>query len=211
MIKIKGYPGYFLADDGKHIVGKWKRNLKPVNNCVILQKNGRRTCVPVNKLIWCAYKGVSPDDVPKGYSFREMNGQMMVETFSDRMSYARRKATNKVKMSNDQINYLKTYVEILEQIQNNEEGAQAKLFSFINNNREEYIAYTLKLQNNTNRDNAEIITDNAIMTTMEVICSNEMMVTNPKGCIKSFIRGFVREKRKFISNLIKIENTSGDI
>ena len=186
MIKIKGYPGYFLADDGKHIVGKWKRNLKPVNNCVILQ-------------------------VPKGYSFREMNGQMMVETFSDRMSYARRKATNKVKMSNDQINYLKTYVEILEQIQNNEEGAQAKLFSFINNNREEYIAYTLKLQNNTNRDNAEIITDNAIMTTMEVICSNEMMVTNPKGCIKSFIRGFVREKRKFISNLIKIENTTGDI
>lgn len=205
MIEIKGYPGYYLADDGKSIIGKYKRALKPVNNCVILQKEKHRTCIPVNKLIWCANKGVSPDEVQKGYSFREINGKMMAETFSDRMSFAKRKASNKVRISEEQINYLKNYLKILEDIQNGVEGAQARLFSIINDDRDEYIGYACKLQNNNNRQNAEILTDSAIMATMERICDNELMVANPRGCVKSFIRGFVRENRRFLTDSQKMD------
>ena len=206
MIEIKGYPGYFLADDGKNIIGKWGRALKPVNSCVTLQQHGRKTCMPVNKVIWCANKGVSPDEVPKGYSFRWINGRMMAETFSDRMSYAKRKASPRVRISDEQIDYLKKYLKILEDIHNGVEGAKAALFTIINNDKEEYIGYACKLQNSNNRDNAEIVVDSAIMATMETICDNDMMVANPRGCVKSFIRGLVRENRKIISDSHQVEN-----
>ena len=59
-----------------------------------------------------------------------------------------------------------------------------------------FIAYACKLSYN-NRQNAEIVADSAIMATMDVICNNEVMVPNPRGCVKSFIRGYLRENRKF--------------
>ena len=205
MIEIIGYPGYFLADDGKSIIGKWGRALKPVNGCVTLQQRGKKACMPVNKAIWCANKGVSPDEVPRGYSFRWVNGRMMAETFSDRMSYARRKASPRVRISDEQIDYLKKYLGILEDIHNGVDGAKAELFTIINNDKEDYVAYACKLQNN-NRDNAEIVVDSAIMATMEAICDNDMMVANPRGCVRSFIRGLVRENRRIIPNSNQVEN-----
>ena len=211
MIEIKGYPGYFLSDDGKNIIGKRRRALKPVNGCVTLHQHGRKACMPVNKAIWCANKGVSPDEIPKGYSFRWANGRMMAETFSDRMSYAKRKASPRVRISDEQIDYLKKYLSIIEDIHNRAEGAKAALFTIINSDKEEYIAYTCKLQNNYNRDNAEIVVDSAIMATMEAICDNDMMVANPRGCVKSFIRGLVRENRKIIPDSNQVENYQSEL
>ena len=196
MIEIKGYPGYYLDDDGMTIIGKKKKPLKTKFNCVILQQNGRRTCVPVNKLVWCALRGVSPDEIPKGYSFRMIDGRMVAETFSDRMSYVKRKNTKKVRISDEQILYLERYIQILKDIRQDTDDAKAKLFMLINEDREQFIAYACKLSYN-NRENAEIVADSAIMATMDVICNNEVMVPNPRGCVKSFIRGFLRENRKF--------------
>ena len=196
MIEIKGYPGYYLDDDGMTIIGKKKKPLKTKFNCVILQQNGRRTCVPVNKLVLCALRGVAPDEIPKGYSFRMIDGRMVAETFSDRMSYVKRKNTKKVRISDEQILYLERYIQILKDIRQDTDDAKAKLFMLINEDREQFIAYACKLSYN-NRENAEIVADSAIMATMDVICNNEVMVPNPRGCVKSFIRGFLRENRKF--------------
>ena len=196
MIEIKGYPGYYLDDDGMTIIGKRNRALKTKFNCVILQQNGRRTCVPVNKLVWCAIRGVSPDEIPKGYSFRMVDGRMVAETFSDRMSYVKKKNTKRVRISDEQILYLERYIQILKDIQLDTDDAKSRLFMLINEDREQFIAYACKLSYN-NRQNAEIVADSAIMATMDVICNNEVMVPNPRGCVKSFIRGYLREKRKF--------------
>ena len=196
MIEIKGYPGYYLDDDGMTIIGKRNRALKTKFNCVILQQNGRRTCVPVNKLVWCAIRGVSPDEIPKGYSFRMVDGRMVAETFSDRMSYVKKKNTKRVRISDEQILYLERYIQILKDIQLDTDDAKSRLFMLINEDREQFIAYACKLSYN-NRQNAEIVADSAIMATMDVICNNEVMVPNPRGCVKSFIRGFLRENRRF--------------
>lgn len=196
MIEIKGYPGYYLADDDKSIIGKWHREMKTYNNCVKLFRDGKGKVIPVNKLIWCAKKGVSPDDIPKGYSFRWFNGDIMAETFSDRMSYVKRKSSPHVKMDSEQINYHKNYFEILEEVFNNVEGAQAKLFALINDDKEAFIKYACKLQNS--KEKAEVLVDSAIMATMEVICDDNTMVSNPRGCVKSYIRGLVRENKRIM-------------
>ena len=200
MIEIKGYPGYYLDDDGMTIIGKRNRALKTKFNCVILQQNGRRTCVPVNKLVWCAIRGVSPDEIPKGYSFRMIDGRMVAETFSDRMSYVKKKNTTRVRISDEQILYLERYLRILRDIRQDADGAKARLFMLINEDREQFIAYACKLSYN-NREHAEIVADSAVMATIDVICNNEVMVSNPRGCVKSFIRGYLRENRKFTNDM----------
>ena len=200
MIEIKGYPGYFLDDDGMTIIGKRNKALKTKFNCVILQQNGRRTCVPVNKLVWCAIRGVSPDEIPKGYSFRMVDGRMVAETFSDRMSYVKKKNTKRVRISDEQILYLERYIQVLKDIRQEAGDAKARLFMLINEDREQFIAYACKLSYN-NRQNAEIVADSAIMATMDVICNNEVMVPNPRGCVKSFIRGILRENRRLSADM----------
>lgn len=195
MIEIKGYPGYYLADDELTIIGKRKKALKTRFNSVILQQDGKRTCVPINKLIWCALRGVSPDEIPKGYSFRPDNGKMIAETFSDRMSYVKKKNTRRVKISEEQIQYLENYVKILKDIQQNIEFAKSNLFMLINEDREQFIAYAIKLSF-YNRDKAEIVADRAVIATIDKICNEKILITNPRGCVRTFIRGYLRVNRK---------------
>lgn len=197
MIEIKGYPGYFLGDDNKTIIGLKKKPLKPVNNCVVLCRDGERIVVPVNKLIFCAQNEVSPDEIQKGISFRDMgNGVIEAETFGERMSYVKKQGLLKVKISDEQIVFLQKYLILVKEVHDNVEGAKSRLYSHILNDRIEYINYAYKIGGNLTAEKAEMFADDAILATMEAICNFERMITNPRGCVKSFIKGYVRESRK---------------
>lgn len=204
MIEIKGYAGYFIADDGKTVIGKQGHALKPHNNCVVLSQDGMRTVVPVNKLLYCAQKGVSPDEIAKGYSFRDMgNGKIEAETFGQRMSYVIKKGMNKVKISDEQIDFLMTYLQLVKNVHNEVTDAKTQLYWHIYNDRKDYIRYAFKIGGNINQETAEMFADDAILATMEAICNFHRMITNPRGCVRTFIRGYVKENRKILKTPIE--------
>ena len=92
--------------------------------------------------------------------------------------------------------FLQKYLILVKEVHDNVEGAKSRLYSHILNDRIEYINYAYKIGGNLTAEKAEMFADDAILATMEAICNFERMITNPRGCVKSFIKGYVRESRK---------------
>ncbi len=196
MIEIKGFSGYYLADDGKNIIGKRGMPLKPINNCVVLQQNRKRTVVPVNKLIFCAQNNVSPVDIPKGYSFRDKGeGVIEAETFGQRMSFVIKKRMNKVKISDEEIEYLLKYFQLMRDVFHNNDKANAQLYLHIYSDRNKYVLYAFNVGNNLTKEKAEMYADDAILKIMENICKEHLMIMNPRGYVRSCIRDYIKKSR----------------
>lgn len=199
MINIIDFPGYKLADDNKTVIGRYGKPLKPNRkNCVLMinEKNERKLH-SVYKIIYCAQNNISPDIVTKDLCFRMLdNGDVVAENFSDRMRQVamNRAAANKI--NSERLLYMERYVTILKNILAGNINAKYKLFMLINADRNDYFNYALGLYGGTAKEKAEMVTDKAIIDSLDVICVQHKMVYNLKGYVKNTIRRYINDCKK---------------
>ena len=204
MKPIKDCPGYKLSDDGKTIIGKYGRPLKPNGkNCVVLQVGKIRRTVPVVKLIWCANRGVSPNEVPKNYCFRETeNGDVRVETFAERMKVVAFNRIDNNKITYEEVLYMDRYIQILKDIIAGEPEARKSLFMLINADRNFFLRYAIHVSGKSEQTKAEAFTDKAIIDTLDAICEHNLMVCNPRGYVKTTIRRYIHQSNNIVKDAL---------
>lgn len=199
MTNIIGFPGYKLSDDKKSVIGRYGKPLKPnKKNCVLMRNDkDERKLHSVYKIIYCANNNISPDSVTKDFCFRMLeNGEVVAENFSDRMREVALKRAAANKINARRLQHMEKYVNILKNILAGNANARLKLFSFINQDRNDYFNYALGLDGGTTRENAEMVTDKAIIDTLDTICEQLRMVYNLKGYVKNAIRRYINNSKR---------------
>ena len=196
MLPIIGLEGYYVQ--GLEIIGRHGRPLKPGRrNVYTFQTNSGKTYhAELHKLIWCARHKVNVMQVPKDYSFRELNGTIFVETFSDRMSNTRRALAQQVKVKYEDYDYIERFAQLAKRLLNGEPDAKANLFSFLNSKRDECIRYARTASGGVSQQKAELYTDQAILKVFEQVCSGTFAVPSPIASIKWHINHAIRNGRK---------------
>ena len=196
MLPIIGLEGYFVQ--GFEVIGRHGRPLKPGRrNVYTFQVKGSKPYhAELHKLIWCAWHQVNVMEVPKDYSFREMNGTILVETFSDRMSNTRKALAREVKVKYEDYDFIERFAQTSKGMLNGEPDAKVRLFSLLNSKREEYIRYARTASGGVSQQKAELYTDNAILKVFEQVCSGTFAVASPVASIKWHINHAIRNGRK---------------
>lgn len=196
MLPIIGFEGYYVQ--GFEIIGKHGRPLKAGRrNVYTLQTNqGKPYHAELHKLIWCARKKVNVMDVPKDYSFRELNGTIFVETFSDRMSNTRKALAKEVKVKFEDYDFIERFASTAKGMLNGEPDAKARLFSLLNSKRDECVKYARTASGGVSQQKAELYTDKAILKVFQQVCSGTFAVPSPIASIKWHINHAIRNGRK---------------
>lgn len=196
MLPIIGLEGYYVQ--GFEIIGRHGRPLKPGRrNVYTLQTNsGKAYHAELHKLIWCARHKVNVMEVPRDYSFREMNGMIIVETFSDRMSNTRKALAQEVKVKYEDYDFIERFAQTAKGMLKGEPDAKAHLFSLLNSKRDDYICYARTASGGVSQQKAELYTDQAIMKVFEQVCSGTFAVASPIASIKWHINHAIKNGRK---------------
>ena len=161
MTPIIGLDGYFVQ--GFEIIGKHGRPLKADRrNVYSFRVGGKAYHAELHKVVWCARHRVNVMDVPKDYSFREVNGTNMVETFSDRMSSTRKALAQEVKVKREDYDFVETFARMAKGLLDGEPDAKAKIFSLLNSKRDECVRYARTASGGVSQQKAVLYTDKAI-------------------------------------------------
>lgn len=195
MTPIIGLDGYFVQ--GFEIIGKHGRPLKADRrNVYSFRVGGRAYHAELHKVIWCARHRVNVMDVPKDYSFREVKGTILVETFSDRMSNTRKALAQEVKVKREDYDFIEKFARTARGLLDGEPDAKAKLFSLLNSKRDECVRYARTASGGVSQKKAELYTDTAILKVFEQICTGVYAVASPIASIKWHINHAIRNGRK---------------
>lgn len=195
MTPIIGLDGYFVQ--GFEIIGKHGRPLKADRrNVYSFRVGGRAYHAELHKVVWCARHRVNVMDVPKDYSFREVNGTIMVETFSDRMSNTRKALAQEVKVKREDYDFIETFARMAKGLLDGEPDAKAKIFSLLNSKRDECVRYARTASGGVSQQKAVLYTDKAILKVFEQVCTGVYAVASPIASIKWHINHSIRNGRK---------------
>lgn len=196
MLPLIGLEGYHVQ--GFEIIGRHGRPLKPDRrNVYTLQAgSGKVYRAELHKLVWCARHKVNVMEVPRDYSFRELNGTILVETFSERMSNTRRTLAQVVKVKQEDYDFIERFAHTAKAMLNGEPDAKASLFSLLNSKREDFIRYARTASGGVSQQKAELYTDRAIMKVFETVCRGTFAVASPVASIKWHINHAIRSGRK---------------
>ena len=195
MIPIPGLEGYYVQ--GFEVIGKHGRPLKADRrNVYAFRVKGKTVHVELHKVIWCARHKVDVFDVPRDYSFRELRGTILVETFSDRMSNTRRALAREVKVKWEDYDFIEKFAQAAKRMLDGEPDGRAQLFTLLNSKRDEYIRYARTASGGVSQQKAELYTDRAIIRVFDLICGGAFAVASPVASIKWHINHFIRNGRK---------------
>lgn len=191
------YPeGYSV--EGFDIIGKWGRPLKADRRDVFtLQVAGVPPLRATRyKLVWCARHRVDVRCVPREYSFRVVNGVLLCETFSDRMSLTRRMQEATVKVKWEDYDFIEHFAAIAKAMLQGEQDKAAELFSLLNSQRDACIIYARTASGGVSQAKAIDYTDRAIYHVFQTVVSGSRAVPSPIASIKWHINNQIRQSRR---------------
>lgn len=196
MKQIKGFNGYYVQ--GLQVIGRHKHPLKPDKRNIIAMcaNDGKLYRGELYKIIWSALNDIDVRDVPKLYSFREENGTIIVETFSERMSNVRKQYYNTAKAKYDDYVFIADYAEIAKQMLNHYPDSRLRLFHLLNSKRDECVKYARYASGGVSQEKAETYTDQAIIKVFETICKGLYAVPSPIASIKWHVNHAIRLGRR---------------
>lgn len=195
MIPIIGLDGYYVQ--GFEVIGKHGRPLKADRrNVYSFRVGGKVFHHELHKVIWCARHKVNVNDVPRDYSFRKLKGIILVETFSDRMSYTRKALAQEVKVKREDYDFIEKYASMAKAMLDGLPDARSELFSLLNGKRDEYVGYARTASGGVSKQKAELYTDQAILKVFNLICAGTYAVASPIASIKWHINHAIKNGRK---------------
>lgn len=195
MIELIYPKGYGV--DGFDIIGKWGRPLKADRRDVFtLQVAGEPPLRATRyKLVWCARHRVDVRFVPREYSFRVVNGELLCETFSDRMSMTRRIQEATVKVKWEDYDFIEHFAAIAKAMLKGEPDKLAELFALLNSQRDACISYARTASGGVSQTKAIDYTDRAIYHVFQTVVSGTRAVPSPIASIKWHINNQIRLSR----------------
>ena len=202
-IPIVGFDGYYI--NYPTICNKKGKPLKAGTRDVftIYDHNGSKYQGTRWKIIWAAEHGVDPRKIPRTYSFREVNGSVYCETFSDRMCHTvkQRNAVAKVKWQD--YDFIEKFAHTAKEMILGDSSAKAKLFTMLNSKRDELIEYARHASGGVSKEKAQLYTDQAIFNCYEKIVKGAFHVPSPIASIKWHINKSIKDGRKKITTINK--------
>lgn len=200
-IPIVGFDGYYI--NYPTICNKKGKPLKAGNRDVftIYDHSGSKYYGTRWKIIWAAEHGIDPRKIPRSYSFREVNGSVYCETFSDRMSHTlnQRKAVAKVKWQD--YDFIEKFAHTAKEMLLGDSSAKVKLFAMLNSKRDELIEYARHASGGVSKEKAQFYTDQAIFYCYEKIVKGAFHVPSPIASIKWHINKSIRDGRNKITTV----------
>lgn len=195
MIELIYPKGYGV--EGFDIIGKCGRPLKADRRDVFtLQVAGGPPLRATRcKLVWCAMHHVDVRRVPREYSFRVVNGVLLCETFSDRMSLTRRMQEATVKVKWQDYDFIEHFAAIAKAMLKGEPDKLAELFALLNSQRDALILYARTASGGVSQTKAVDYTDRAIYHVYETVVSGTRAVPSPMASIKWHINNQIRQSR----------------
>lgn len=195
LIELKYPKGY--AVKGLEIIGKWGRPMKADRRDVFtLQADEGRIRATRSKIVWCAMNGRDIRRVPREYSFRIAdNGIVIVETFSDRMSYVRHRQNMAVKVQWEDYDFIERFARTAKQMIEGKPDARRELFLMLNGKRDEFIGYARRSCGGVSEKRATDYADMAIVKVYDSLCSRTFAIASPIASIKWHIRKFITDER----------------
>lgn len=197
MLPLKGTDGYFVQ--GFNIIGKFGRALKPDRRKVyrIMADDKKPLRANLNKLVWCARRGIDVRQVPRDYSFRNTDtGWVEVETFSNRMSRTRQAVNKAVKMQREDYDFIERFAHTALSMIDGEPDAKLQLFTLLNSKRDECIRYARTASGGVSQEKAVLYTDTAIAKVYEQLLARNEVICSPIASIKWYINHQIKTGRK---------------
>ena len=198
MKQIIGFDGYTV--DGFSIIGKYGKPLKVGKNDVITLCVGtKRFRFPICKIIYAAQHDIDVRKINKGYSFKQDNGVIVCETFSNRMRAARTKYNNIIKVTYNDLDYIEQYAKLGKDIIKGVPDAKMQMFTLLNSKRNEFISYAKKASGGVGEQTAILYADQSIFKVFEAILRRTQFVCSPVASIKWHINKLIKDSRKKVN------------
>lgn len=192
---IIGFDGYYINYPA--IYNKHDKPLKASTRDIftIYDHNGSKYQATRWKIIWAAEHGIDPRKIPRSYSFREVNGSVYCETFSDRMcrTVKQRNAVAKVKWQD--YDFIEKFAHTAKEMILGDSNANVKLFTMLNSKRDELIEYARHASGGVSKEKAVFYTDQAIFYCYEKIVKGTFHVPSPIASIKWHINKSIKDGR----------------
>ncbi len=191
------YPqGYYVK--GYDIIGKHGRPLRPdKRNVYTLQTEGKPIHANLYKIVWSARHKVDIRKIPKEYSFRLTDtGILVVESFSDRMSKAKKIQYSTVTVQYEDYDYIERFAHLAKAMIQGEVDAKTQLFVLLNSKRDDLIQYARNASGGVSLQKATDYTDSAIIKVYGTILARTYAVPSPIASIKWHINNLIRQNRK---------------
>lgn len=191
------YPkGYYVQ--GYEVIGKHGRPLRPDRrNVYTLQTGDKPLHANLYKIVWSARNKVDIRKIPKEYSFRLTDtGILLVETFSDRMSNAKKRQYSNMTVQYEDYDFIEKFASTAKAMIQGEVDARTQLFVLLNSKRDELIQYARYASGGVSLQKATDYTDRAIIKVYETILARTYAVPSPIASIKWHINKLIRDNRK---------------
>jgi hypothetical protein len=193
-IPIVGFAGYYI--DYPAICNKHGKPLKDGLRGVITLYDQQHVYKATRwKIIWAAQHGIDPRKIPRAYSFREDNGTVLCETFSDRMSDTVKQRHKMATVKWQDYDFIERFAHTAKEMLQGDGTARMKLFTMLNQKRDELIKYARYAVGGVSLNKATDYTDQAIFHCYETIINGCYHVPSPIASIKWHIRKQIRDGR----------------
>lgn len=195
-IPIIGFAGYYV--DYPAICNRHGKPLKEGSRDVftLYDSQGGKYRATRWKIIWAAEHGIDPREVPRHYSFREDNGTVLCETFSDRMCQTVRQRNAMAKVKWQDYDFIERFANTAKMMLQGDSEAKMKLFTMLNSRRDELIKYARHAAGGVSLTKATDYTDQAIYHVYETVIGGCFHVPSPVASMKWHINHYIKQGRR---------------
>lgn len=120
----------------------------------------------------------------------------MCETFSDRMCRTATELRKHAKIKWEDYDYIEKYVKACKKLLEGDINAKNRIFTLLNQRREELIRYAMKTAGGVGKIKAIDYADQAIIYTFELTINGKYHVPSPMASMKSKINRLIKDNRK---------------
>ena len=172
------------------------------------RKPGARDCYQFNytdgtrgyanrwKLIFCAEHNIDPREISKDYSFRLVNGVVVCETFSERMSEVAKVRKQQAEMKWQEYDYIERFAHECKEFLKGDGDARGRIFCMLNSRRDELIKYGRHAAGGVGLQRATDYADISIMQVFEKVVEGKYGVPSPVASMKYRIKRMIIDNRK---------------
>ena len=190
-------PGTYLTVKGYDIHGKHGIRKPGVRDCYQYNyTDGSRGYASRWKLVWCAEHGADPRKISKAYSFRLVNGVVICESFSERMSEVQKVRKQQAEMKWQDYDYIERFAHECKEFLKGDGDARGRIFGMLNGRRDELIQYGMHAAGGVGRKRATDYADISIMQVFDSVVDGKYSVPSPVASMKYRIRRMIIDNRK---------------
>lgn len=197
-MKALNVPGTPLTVRGCDIYGKTGRIRKPgKRDCfTFYYLDGSRGYASRWKLVWCAEHATDPRKVSKAWSFRYVNGTVLRETFSHRMSLALTTHWRQSHVKWEEYDFIERYARACKELLSGDGGARSRIFILLNSRRDSLIHYAKSASGGVGKAKAIDFADEAILYTFELTIGGRYHVPSPMASMRGRLNLLIKRSRR---------------